>query len=98
MSRAAKNRTVASTKMNAVSSRSHCVFTLYITGTARRLASASVSFSTDTWQTRVMTLCGAGKNRTRGVQVTGSLNLVDLAGSERLARSQVRPRPSPDVW
>lgn len=32
----------------------------------------------------------SGKNKTRGVQVTGSLNLVDLAGSERLARSQVR--------
>lgn len=32
VARAAKNRTVASTKMNVVSSRSHCVFTLYITG------------------------------------------------------------------
>ena len=59
---ALQNRSVAATDSNEHSSRSHSVFTLYL----------------------------SGKNKARGVTMSGSLNMCDLAGSERLDKSKAK--------
>lgn len=89
-------RATHETKMNAVSSRSHTVFTMTVVQKGRFTEQQShfqqhklrnmLASSTSPRPTGLG--CTAFPDRATGETVTGMLNLVDLAGSERLAKSE----------
>ncbi|CEF63772.1 Kinesin-like protein KIF21B [Strongyloides ratti] len=67
-------RSVAATEMNAESSRSHAIFTLYISQTREIIA--AVTEDSDTKPEKIMET------------LTAKFHFVDLAGSERLKRTK----------
>ena len=71
MAHGLKQRAVAETRMNAVSSRSHAVFTLYL----RQKLSSTAHVNSDTKSSK----------DDRSLQRTSKITLVDLAGSERVS-------------
>ena len=89
---AARQRSVGKTDMNSVSSRSHAVFMLYLTGarTLRRARTRARGSSPCAAHARCASIARrtrAGTNPSVGHALHGALHLVDLAGSERLSRS-----------
>ena len=80
MEEANKRRVVASTKMNATSSRSHAICVLKIKGVV------VLPGNTHTNQSKVDTNADDGISRTFEAKLT----LVDLAGSERLKKTQAK--------
>lgn len=74
-----KNRSVASTNMNSVSSRSHAIFTITVECSMDHKVGAGSGGD------------GGNKEKKKGEGRSfrvGKLNLVDLAGSERLSKTQ----------
>jgi hypothetical protein len=84
MAKGNASRTMASTKMNNTSSRSHAVFTVCISGKIEEEVVHMPNATTNT-PTGVLTAKkGTGKSRrSKGRRFTSRINLVDLAGSER---------------
>ena len=76
------NRTIAEHALNASSTRSHCIFTLYVEKTPRMDEESGQQGSN-----------GGDENATAGAEssatVTSKLHLVDLAGSERMDKTHV---------
>eukprot|EP01018_Ginkgo_biloba_P012500 Gb_29942 [translate_table: standard] len=73
LKQAAQSRSVGRTAMNEQSSRSHCVFTLRISGCLS--------------ENLKILPCPTMMQQNTEQRIHGVLNLVDLAGSERLSRS-----------
>jgi kinesin family protein 6/9 len=74
VSEALGNRSIAEHQLNRQSSRSHCIFTFYVTRTRPAASSSSGPV--------VETRSGGG-----GEALQSKLHLVDLAGSERIEKS-----------
>ena len=72
--RGSEARQVASTQMNQASSRSHAIFTIYLTMTS----------------TRVTSHPNGSETRSLLCQKLSKIHLVDLAGSERVSNSGVK--------
>jgi kinesin family protein 3/17 len=78
-----KNRSVASTNMNSVSSRSHAIFTITVECSMEHKVKEEEEEGEDNEEEGKKGGGGGG----RSFRV-GKLNLVDLAGSERLSKTQ----------
>lgn len=71
------NRTIAEHCLNAASTRSHCIFTIYL---EKKRSSSALPGCIET---------STGEDHSPDVVVYSKLNLVDLAGSERMKKTGV---------
>jgi hypothetical protein len=81
MAKGNASRTMASTKMNNTSSRSHAVFTVCISGKMEEEVQPKLTTAGAT--TTTAKKGNTKSRRSKGRRFTSRINLVDLAGSER---------------
>ena len=82
------SRAIAEHGLNARSSRSHCIFTVYIEVTSHTTPCHTTHIPRDT---AAHCLQSQSKVESNAVARVAKLHFVDLAGSERVAKTQARP-------